>query len=69
MSGDDEHFYAGLVDVANAALTDATRQIAQLRRENAELRRRIAEFPSTATDLQDRVTLLEGLKTPPADER
>jgi len=64
MIADDESFYGGLVDAANACLEEATRRIAALRRENAELRKIIAEFPSTATDLQDRVTMLEGLKTP-----
>ena len=36
-------------------------EVHKLRQENKELRATIAAFPSTATELQDRVTLLEGL--------
>ena len=34
-------------------------EIGRLRTENAALRKVIAEFPSTACELQDRVTMLE----------
>lgn len=36
-------------------------EVHKLRQENKELRAAIAAIPSTATELQDRVTMLEGL--------
>lgn len=49
------------VTLQNLALKECTRQRDSLRQENLRLRGIINAFPSTATELQDRVTMLESL--------
>lgn len=61
-------FNADMVDLQLQVSRAYADEVGRLRLENKELRATIAAFPSTATDLQDRVTMLEGmlasLKTP-----
>ena len=63
-------FNADMVDLQLQVSRAYADEVGRLRLENKELRATIAAFPSTATDLQDRVTMLEGmlasLKTPNA---
>jgi cell division protein FtsB len=61
MSKDLAGFDAKMVDLQQQVAMAYASEIGRLRTENAALRKTIAEFPSTVTDLQDRVTLLEGL--------
>ena len=60
-SGQGDDFYAGLCDVHLHTQEYMSAEIRRLRAENSALRRQIAAMPSTLTELQDRVTLLEGL--------
>ena len=64
-------FNADMVDLQLQVSRAYADEVGRLRLENKELRATIAAFPSTATDLQDRVTMLEGmlasLKTPNAE--
>jgi cell division protein FtsB len=53
MSNDTMFYLAQQVTTAYAA------ELMKLRRENAALVRQIRDFPATASDLQDRVTMLE----------
>jgi hypothetical protein len=61
-------FDAKMVDLQQQVEMAYASEIRRLRTENAALRQTIAAFPSTASQLQDRVTMLEGmvaaLKTP-----
>lgn len=63
-------FNADMVDLQLQVSRAYADEVGRLRLENKELRATIAAFQSTATDLQDRVTMLEGmlasLKTPNA---
>ena len=54
-------FQAKMVDLQQQVGLAYAAELSRLRAENAELRTTIAEFPSTASELQDRVTMLEGL--------
>lgn len=61
MSQDLAGFDAKMVDLQQQVATAYAAEIGRLRTENAALRKTIAAFPSTVTELQDRVTMLEGL--------
>jgi len=54
-------FNAGMVDLQLQVSQAYANEVHRLRQENSELRATIAAFPSTATELQDRVTMLESL--------
>ena len=54
-----EDFNADMVDLQLQVSQAYAAEVHKLRQENKELRAIIAAFPSTATDLQDRVTMLE----------
>jgi len=64
-------FNADMVDLQLQVSQAYAAEVHKLRQENKELRATIAAFPSTATDLQDKVTMLEGLllarSGPPTD--
>jgi hypothetical protein len=53
MSGD------AMFDLAQQVTTAYAVELMRLRRENAALLRAINDFPSVASELQDRVTMLE----------
>ena len=54
-------FNADMVDLQLQVSQAYAAEVHKLRQENKELRATIAAFPSTATELQDRVTMLEGM--------
>ena len=53
-------FNADMVDLQLQVSQAYANEVHKLRQENKELRATIAAFPSTASELQDRVTMLEG---------
>lgn len=59
MSDTDDKWFAALLDTQLDTTKRCVDEINRLRRENKELRQIIANFSSTATELQDRVSLLE----------
>ena len=59
MNKDLADFGTKMVDLQQQVAMAYASEIGRLRTENAALRKTIAEFPSTATELQDRVTMLE----------
>lgn len=52
-------FDAQMVDLQQQVAMAYAAEMTKLRRENASLRKIIADFPSTASALQDQVTMLE----------
>ena len=56
-----EHFYRDMLELQTNLCAEYAKEVGRLRIENAELRKTIAAFPSDASALQDRVTMLEGL--------
>jgi hypothetical protein len=54
-------FYAGLCDTHLKTMEYMQAELTRVRRENAALHRVIDSMPSTLTELQDRVTMLEGM--------
>ena len=59
MTKDLAGFDAKMVDLQQQVGMAYAAELGRLRTENAALRRTIADFPSTASELQDRVTMLE----------
>ncbi len=57
MSGD--RFYQSMTAAATESLKRCCDEVDRLRAENRALRATIDAFPSHATELQDRVTMLE----------
>ena len=56
-----KEFSDGLIDLQMQVSRAYADEVHRLRQENAALRKTIAAFPSTATELQDQVTMLKGL--------
>lgn len=54
-------FYAGLCDAHLQTQEFMQKELRRLRLENEWLRRKIREVPCALTELQDRVTMLEGM--------
>lgn len=54
-------FLQALLDIQFDALKSSTAHIAKLRSENEVLRKQIEQSPALASELQDRVVLLEEL--------
>lgn len=54
-------FYEGLCDEHVKMQGRMQAEINRLRREKAALQQTLDEMPSTLTELQDRVTMLEGI--------
>jgi hypothetical protein len=52
-------FDAKMIDLQQQVAIAYAAEMTKLRQENAALRKTIAAFPSTASELQDRVTMLE----------
>lgn len=52
-------FNDGLIDLQMQVSRAYADEVHRLRQENAALRKVIATFPAVATELQDRVTMLE----------
>lgn len=61
MDDDKDGWWQSMLDLQTDICKRYAAEVAKLRKENGELRRQIATFPSDATAMQDRVTLLEGL--------
>lgn len=57
-------FMQALHDAALDGLKRSTEHIALLRRENQALKEQLASIPSTLSELQDRVTMLEQMLRP-----
>lgn len=58
---DKDSWWQSMLDLQTDISKRYAAEVARLRKENRELREQIAAFPSHATAMQDRVTMLEGL--------
>jgi hypothetical protein len=58
---DKDGWWQSMLDLQTDISKRYAAEVTKLRKENADLRRQLAEYPSHATAMQDRVTMLEGL--------
>lgn len=56
---DKDGWWQSMLDLQTDICKRYAAEVAKLRKENAELRRQLAEHPSDATAMQDRITMLE----------
>lgn len=58
---DKDGWWQSMLDLQTDLCKRYAAEVAKLRRENDALRRALAAYPSDATEMQDRVTMLETL--------
>ena len=58
---DKDTWWQSMCDMQTDISKRYAAEVTRLRQENRELRAKLAAFPSDATAMQDRVTMLEGL--------
>ena len=60
---DKDAWWHSMLDLQNDICKCYAAELAKLRKDNAQLRKQLAEYPSDATAMQDRVTMHKGTAT------